>query len=61
MPNKRFEKFKGGGSPATPRGKHADKMPMRTANWPGTPGKHQPRDRSAGTPRVKAHPKSEGI
>lgn len=43
------------------RGKRMDKMPMRTANWPGVPGKKQPRDRSGGVSKCECYPKSEGI
>ena len=31
------------------------------AAWPGVPGKTQPRNRSAGVPRAKIHPKSQGL
>lgn len=35
-------------------------MPMKTAAWPGLPGKSGP-NRSNGVPKIKAYPKSEGI
>ena len=35
-------------------------MTMKTANWPGLPGKSGP-NRSNGVPKAKAYPKSDGI
>ena len=32
----------------------------KTASWPGLPGKAGP-NRSAGTPKAKVYPKSEGL
>lgn len=28
-------------------------QPEKTANWPGNPGSKQPKDRGAGTPKIK--------
>jgi len=61
VPNKRFEKFPGKGHKTGVRGKHDDRMPMKTANWAGLPGPTQKKDRSGGDRRVKIHPKSVGI
>lgn len=36
-------------------------LPMRTANWPGLPGKTQPRDRSGGVKKLPQSPKQEGL
>jgi hypothetical protein len=36
-------------------------QPEKTANWPGPPGKTQPKDRSAGKPRLVDAPKKAGL
>lgn len=60
-----FPERKSGRSGSTPvtgkRGAKSASMKEKTANWPGTPGKTQPRDRSGGVRKLRAHPKSEGI
>ncbi len=61
MPNNWWQRFTGSGQPNKPRGKHGDKLPEKTASWGGLPGNTQPRERSAGVPKVKIHAKSEGI
>jgi hypothetical protein len=61
MPNKRFSKFPAKGPKTGERGKHADRMPEKTASWGGLPGKAQPQDRSGGTKRLKVYAKSEGL
>lgn len=50
MPNPRSGNgFPSGGRPKKSKGSgHAGTEPMKTANWPGAPGKKQSRDRSAG-------------
>jgi hypothetical protein len=50
---------KGPGMAKTAPGAKAD-MPMKTAAWPGLPGKTGP-NRSNGVAKIKAYPKSEGI
>ena len=49
-----------GGATNMPKGV-SHPMPMRTINWPGLPGKTQPKDRSGGDRKVKVHPVSKGI
>lgn len=49
------------GDPPAKRGTASNTgMPMRTASWPGLPGKSGP-ERSAGVTKVKTNPRSEGI
>ena len=36
-------------------------MPERSANWPGLPGKAQPRSRDAGVKRLKTQTKVVGL
>jgi hypothetical protein len=43
---------KGGGSGKIDR-KSIPVSPEKTANWPGNPGKKQPKDRGVGLPRIK--------
>jgi hypothetical protein len=50
----------GSGVKPLPAGKPDLSMPVRTANWPGLPGKGGP-ERSAGVPRPKTHPAKEGF
>ncbi len=45
-------KRKAGGKPP--------KLTLKTANWPGLPGKSGP-DRSAGVKKLKIHPASQGL
>ena len=70
MANKHFNRPElmppSGGRPGPPKRGPKEKAfspdPMKTAAWPGLPGKTQPKDRSNGVPRLKnAHVKSEGI
>lgn len=49
------------GAPLVPQGPTAKPKADSTANWPGLPGKTQPRDRSGGTGKIKEHAKSVGI
>lgn len=49
-----------GESPKKAGPKHYS-MPERTANWPGLPGKAQPKDRSLGYPEEKVYAKAEGL
>lgn len=39
----------------------SEPMPMKTANWPGLPGKSQPRSRSGGTEVEKAYVTGAGL
>jgi len=63
MPNKFNNKITGGTGAAT--GQRASgkstAMPMKTASWPGVPGKTQPKDRSGGVKKANVHVKSEGL
>lgn len=53
---------KDGAGPKAMRGGKPDATPMRTANWPGLPGKAQPRRRDkSGTRVVHTSPKKEGL
>jgi hypothetical protein len=53
---------KSGAPPKAKPGHKPDSTPMKTANWGGLPGGTQPRTRDkAGTRKVNASPKSEGI
>ena len=47
-------------SPGTGQG-GGSSMDVKSPNWPGVPGKTQPKDRSAGVPRVKSSMKKVGI
>ena len=42
-------------------GKGKTDMPMKTANWPGVPGKTQSRNRSGGAKKLRQSPREEGI
>ncbi len=60
--NEDFNKRKDGSNP--PKAKSpapAPGMPMRTANWPGIPGKPQSKDRSGGVKKLKIHPDEKGL
>ena len=68
MPNPRHGALpsdRGGNSGSPPKAKPGhkpDSMPMKTAAWPGLPGKTQPRTRDkAGTPKGNVSAKSEGV
>lgn len=62
MPNPRWRKItKRAGPPTGQGGGPKPQFDEKTANWPGVPGKTQPRDRSGGTKKVKQSVKSEGI
>ena len=68
MANSRFNKqvgqHKGEKTTPPPTGHRGPKPGMgelSTANWPGLPGKTQPRNRSGGTNRIKQSMKSEGV
>jgi hypothetical protein len=59
MPNARWNNMhgandrSGGGHKEGSRGsKPGGSMPMKTANWPGLPGKTQPKARNAGIPKT---------
>jgi len=53
---------KGGGHPPVPRGEKASKAdPMRTAAWPGVPGKTQSKSRSSGIRKLRQSPREEGL
>jgi len=62
MPNPRYAK---GPSQKPPGNSGASglgaNLVEKSPNWPGVPGKTQPRDRSAGVRKVKQSPKSVGI
>lgn len=48
--------------PSVKPGHRPDATPEGTADWPGVPGKTQPRSRDkTNTPKVKQFAKSEGI
>lgn len=36
-------------------------LPMKTASWPGLPGKAQPSNRSGGTPQESVYAKAVGL
>lgn len=48
------------GQKPLPAGPKDQAIPMRTAKWPGLPGKAGP-DRSAGVPEEKVYPYAQGI
>lgn len=50
----------GQGQKPLPAGSKSQDIPMRTADWPGLPGKAGP-DRSAGVPKEKVYATAEGI
>lgn len=50
-----------GVDPKSPVGDSNPPMPEKCPNYPGLPGKSQPRNRSSGTPKAKVYPKSEGL
>lgn len=41
--------------------RRGDATPEKCPNYPGVPGKTQPRDRSGGDRKVKQYPQSEGL
>ena len=62
MPNKRFEKFKGGGAKTGQSGGKNDSVgPIKTKNWPGLPGGTQPKTRNFGMKKIKPGAASKGI
>lgn len=50
-----------GGKVNMDKGGKRKPVPMRTAKFPGLPGKTQPGDRSLGFKKCKCHPQQEGI
>lgn len=60
MPNKYFEDFSG---PAVKKARKAflADMPVKDVNWPGLPGKKQPKDRTGGIKKLRIYPTSEGL
>lgn len=61
MPNKNYENFKGPKPPANKKPSNPQLKADKTANWPGVPGRTQPKDRSAGVKKIRQTLKSEGI
>lgn len=52
------------GSKQKPRAMKAGRkatVKEKTANWPGLPGKAQPKRRSGGTRKIQAYPASKGL
>jgi len=62
MPNDRFSMFKGGGAKTGHEGpKHDNVGPIKTKNWPGLPGKTQPKTRNFGMKKIKPGAASQGV
>lgn len=62
MANRYYKKPNSQKAPATGHeGPKKDVGPVKTASWPGLPGKVQSKDRSAGYYKCKDSAKSEGL
>jgi len=62
MGNQRFQHFKKGGAETGHSGPRHDNVgPIKTKNWPGLPGKTQPKTRNHGMRKVKPGAASQGI
>jgi hypothetical protein len=62
MPNKRWAKFKGKGAKTGQEGKKHDMVgPIRTMNWPGVPGKTNPKVRNYGFRKVPGGAAQKGV
>ena len=62
MGNQRFQKHKGGGAKTGHQGPRQDSVsPMKTKNWPGTPGKAQPKTRNYGMKKMNQGLAGKGV
>jgi len=62
MGNKRFQKHKGGGAKTGHEGPRHDNVgPIKTMNWPGPPGKTQPKTRNFGFRKVPGGAAQKGL
>jgi hypothetical protein len=64
MPNKRFAKFPSKGASNGKDGPKRDNVgPIKTANWPGPPGKtgHAFKNAQGGFKKVRGSAKQEGV
>ena len=62
MPNKNFSKFPSSGPKKMKKGdKDAMVGPIKTKNWPGIPGKTQPKTRNFGFRKVPGGAAEKGV